>query len=273
MMALPSVPPRCPRSPKAFTLIELLVVIGIIAILIAILLPALHSAREQARAVTCQSNERQLMMAFIMFAGEHQNHLPGNYWDSMYQQKSDPEKRDWLLGDNPNQGNSALQVLDGPQNGTVYRYLKSSAVYLCPCYEHGDGMNMNAGSNGRFDYAAFIVFSGAKLTQVRMSARFHYVSGPLAGTYDYSVFTPIICEEEPAGGLNGGNLEGGHCNTDRIGHYHRGGGHYATIDGSVQWFQEPLDHNAWNWESKAPSGNYRTLGTVPNPGWGFWGKQ
>jgi prepilin-type N-terminal cleavage/methylation domain-containing protein len=263
----------CQRRRRAFTLIEFLVVIGIISLLIAILLPTLHGAREQARAVACQSNERQLMMAFFMFANEHQNHLPGNYFDSMYQQKTDPEKRDWLIGDNPNQGNGALQILDAPQNGTVFRYLKDPKVYLCPSYDHGDGFNVGAGSNGRFDYAAFIVFSGAKLNQVRMSARFHYTSGPRAGTYDESVFTPIICEEEPAGGVNGGNAEGGHCNTDRIGHYHRGGGHYATIDGSVHWFQEPLDQYAWNWESLAPSGNYRSLGPGPSPGWGYWGKQ
>jgi prepilin-type N-terminal cleavage/methylation domain-containing protein len=263
---------RSRRFASAFTLIELLVVIGIISILISLLLPALHTAREQARAVACQSNQRQLMMAFLMFASEHQNRLPGNYWDSMYQQKTDPEKRDWLLGDDPNQGNGPLQYLDGPQNGTVFRYLKNPAVYLCPSYEH-DGTNMSAGSNGRFDYAAFIVFSGAKVSEVRMSARFHYTSGPSAGSYDYTVFTPIVCEEEPAGGVNGGNLEGGHCNIDRIGHYHRGGGHYATIDGSVQWFLEPLDQDAFNWESLAPSGNYRTLGTVPIPGWGYWGRQ
>jgi prepilin-type N-terminal cleavage/methylation domain-containing protein len=263
---------RC-KAPRAFTLVELLVVIGVIVLLIAVLLPALSGARQQARAVVCQSNKRQLMAAFLMFANEHQNHLPGNYWDSMYQQRADPEKRDWLLGDDPNQGNADLQLLDAPQNGTVFRYLKDRNVYLCPSYDHGNGVGIGAGSNGRFDYAAFIVFSGAKLTQVSMSARFHYTSGPLSGSYDQTVFTPIICEEEPAGGLNGANVEGGHCNLDRMGHYHRGGGHYATIDGSVHWFAEPLDHNAWNWESLAPSGQYRSLGPVPKPGWGYWGTQ
>ena len=97
-----------------FTLVELLVVIGIIGLLISILLPALRKAREHANAVVCQSNQRQLIMAFLMFANDHQQHLPGNYFDAASQQR-DPEKRDWLLGDNPNQGNSALQYLDGPQ--------------------------------------------------------------------------------------------------------------------------------------------------------------
>src|SRR5438270_5316559 len=148
---------------SGFTLIELLVVIGIIGLLISILLPALRKAREQANAVICQSNQRQLMIAFLMFANDHQQHLPGNYFDSMYQQ-SDPEKRDWLLGDNPNQGNEPLQVLDGPQKGTIFRYLKDAKVYRCPAYIVGNPLNSGSGSNGRFDYAAFLSFSGAKLT-------------------------------------------------------------------------------------------------------------
>lgn len=67
------------RPNTAFTLVELLVVIGIIALLIAILLPALNRARAAAQGVACASNQRQLLVGLQMYAQDHENYYPPVY--------------------------------------------------------------------------------------------------------------------------------------------------------------------------------------------------
>ncbi|MEO8137687.1 MAG: prepilin-type N-terminal cleavage/methylation domain-containing protein [Betaproteobacteria bacterium] len=74
--------PGKPGSSRAFTLVELLVVIGIIAVLIGVLLPALNKARQQSQSVACLSNMRQLGQGLVMFAQEHKGYLPKGWFNA-----------------------------------------------------------------------------------------------------------------------------------------------------------------------------------------------
>lgn len=91
---------------SGFTLIELLVVIAIIAILASILFPVFGRARENARRTSCLSNGKQLGLAIMQYTQDYDERFP--------------------------QGRSANNAQKNPWNRTIYPYVKSVQVFVCP---------------------------------------------------------------------------------------------------------------------------------------------
>ena len=117
-----------PSSKRGFTLIELLVVIAIIAILAAMLLPALARAKQRAQNASCENNLRQLNLASIMYAQDNADHIvPGAFITS-------PSTVGWIRGvlqlGAPNVRDNTNTVY--LKIGLLYPFANSIDIYKCP---------------------------------------------------------------------------------------------------------------------------------------------
>lgn len=106
------------RDRRAFTLVELLVVISIIGMLMALLLPAIHSAKEQARRMECANNQKQLALALISYETAHGSY-PG-YRDSLSTNNNTVVPVNWTI--------PLLANLDRPDLARVWKTLLSAQV-------------------------------------------------------------------------------------------------------------------------------------------------
>jgi len=125
---------------KGFTLIELLVVISIIALLIAILMPALNIARQQATGTVCQGNQKTLALAWTMYADENDGRLVGNSVDNgqsgrpgpQWVQPPQDEDGRWLYAIGRLDETNDEYRFNGIRAGDLWKYHKSLEVLHCP---------------------------------------------------------------------------------------------------------------------------------------------
>lgn len=124
---------RRPVTCNAFTLIELLVVVAIIALLIAILLPSLKRAKENARRLKCATNQRQLITAARVYADENINFMPSPNWG--WPRGNPGLPRGWLF--DPAKFLRKPRLRWRPidvEYGLLWDYLKYPELYRCPLH-------------------------------------------------------------------------------------------------------------------------------------------
>ena len=220
---------------RGFTLIELLVVIAIIAILAAMLLPALSKSKAKAQGIICLSNLKQLQIGWLLYSDDNNSRIPQNIASNsgrLTSIPSDPNAQpgmpnaNWVLGDvstSPGWTNDLLIA-----NGLIFPYVKSVNIFKCataknpiaPSVTRNRSYSMNGWMNGILPWNNQCV-NFIKTTQVTLPP----------------TMALVFMEENP-GSINDGYWIQNPADPtkwiDSPAHYHNNAGSMSFVDGHAE---------------------------------------
>jgi prepilin-type N-terminal cleavage/methylation domain-containing protein len=220
------------KSGRAFTLVELLVVMAIIALLAALLMPALSKAKNQAGKATDLNNLKQIMVAVHVYTSESSDVMPPANWDNGY-------GLGWLYNYDPSASGPAAY---NPNGGLMWPLLHTPKVYVCP----SDDLQMWHWSNHdqqteqRRQQLSSYAMNGAVVGYMLM----------LATPVKLSAFQPGDCafwetdETEPFYFNDGANYP-----PEGVSGRHQAGGIQGVFDGSANyvkltdWYEQVTETN------------------------------
>jgi len=233
-----------------FTLVELLVVIGIIALLISILLPALNLAKRKAQAVACSSGIRQIYLAMALFAQDNKGHLPRPYLISTPPEVSSNPRIAKVCAWAQKADNTPYHIDLDDDKGALWKQLKGKNAreksLLCPGDEGEVGWGHGT-TNPAFprnvsysinylilrDIAGKDPQLGLVLARVRNPASKILIYEELAPNDSYCIMG-LSSDDVPSGRHGQGMRDSYRADPTKPEYYSKGRGNHCFFDGHVE---------------------------------------